>query len=148
MLVITEIRFVSHRLVRFILYDRVRGSWTLTHNLTSSDWEEPPEVVWESDQDPTWSAPKGVLPSMFYRVESLGKTQDTLEGLYLPFGLGMSRDLQNELEAVAWRESGLVFLDVVSVSQRSDGKIIWHYCCKKCLLEQKKRRKGRHLVDQ
>jgi len=30
-----------------------------------------------------------------------GKTQDTLEGLYLPAGLGTPRDPQNELESVA-----------------------------------------------
>ncbi|TRY92421.1 hypothetical protein DNTS_007203, partial [Danionella cerebrum] len=53
--------------------------------------EESAEVDQASVSDDSWTPPGGGVPGMSHREKAQGKTQDTLEGLCLPAGLGTPR---------------------------------------------------------
>jgi len=55
-------------------------------------------LIRASDSDASWMLPSEVFPGTSNWEETPGKTQHTLEGLYLPAGLGTPR---RELENIA-----------------------------------------------
>ena len=67
-------------------------------------------MVRASGEDASWTPPSGGLSGMSYREETSGQTQDTLEGLHLPVGLGTPWDPPGRAGGSGWGEEGLGFL--------------------------------------
>lgn len=93
-------------------------------------WEKQDEVAQASDQDASQTPPWYCILRTSHLQDTLGMTQDTLETLWLPDGLG---SLSEERDKVV-EESGVCASQLELMSLWPDGWITWscrHYshCC-------------------